>query len=82
MYFINVFSIQYSNSDFSFSEDKLKYIPMHNTHYLIIAKININSMRNTFNSFMEGIKRNADLLMLSETKLDVRFVTRKCFVES
>ena len=81
MYFRNVLSIIYSNADSNFSEDKLKYIPMHNTDHLIIAKININSMRNTFNGLLEGIKGNADLLMLSETKLDVSFVNRKFFVE-
>ena len=81
MYFRNVLSIIYSNTDSNFSEDKLKYIPMYNTDHLIIAKININSMRNTFNGLLEGIKGKVDLLMLSETKLDVSFVNRKFFVE-
>ena len=69
------------NTNYNFSKDKLNYIPMHNTDHLIIAKINIYSMRNTFNSLLEGIKRKVDLLMLSGTKLDCNFVTRKFFVE-
>ena len=50
--------------------DDLKYIRLDNLNKLVIAHLNINSIRNKFDFFVEKIKGNVDILMISETKLD------------
>ena len=50
--------------------DDLKYICLDNLNKLVIAYLNINSIRNKFDFFVEKIKGNVDILMISETKLD------------
>ena len=40
---------------------------------LIIAHLNINSIRNKFDSLSFMIENNADILLVSETKLDDSF---------
>ena len=40
---------------------------------LIIAHLNINSLRNKFEFLVDQIKGKVDLLMVSETKLDESF---------
>ena len=40
---------------------------------LIIAHLNINSIRNKFGSFSFMIENNVDILLISETKLDDSF---------
>ena len=41
---------------------------------LIIAHLNINSLRNKFEFFADQIKEKVNLLMVSETKLDESFL--------
>ena len=53
--------------------DDLKYICLDNLNKLVIVHLNINSIRNKFDFFLEKIKGNVDILMLSETKLDDSF---------
>ena len=53
--------------------DDLKYIRLDNLNKLVIAHLNINSIRNKFDFFVEKIKGNVDILMISETKLDDSF---------
>ena len=48
----------------------LKYIRRSNLNKLIFAHLNINSVRNKFESVMEDISCNVDLLMISETRTD------------
>ena len=40
---------------------------------LIIARLNINSLRNKFEFLVEFIKGKFDILMISETKVDKSF---------
>ena len=40
---------------------------------LIIAKLNINSLRNKFEFLVEFIRGKVDILMISETKIDESF---------
>ena len=47
---------------------KLKYI-----NNVIIAHLNINSVRNKFELLVDIIKNNIDILLISETKLDESF---------
>ena len=53
--------------------DDLKYIRLDNLNKLVIAHLNINSIRNKFDLLVEKIKGNVDILMMSETKLDDSF---------
>ena len=53
--------------------DDLKYIRLGNLNKLVIAHLNINSIRNKFDFLVEKIKGNVDILMISETKLDDSF---------
>ena len=53
----------------------LKAIRLKNNNKLIIAHLNINSLRNKFEFPISLIKDNIDVLMISETKLDESFPT-------
>ena len=52
----------------------LKSLRLKNVNKLIITHLNINSLRNKFESLISLIKDNIDILMISETKLDQRFL--------
>ena len=47
----------------------LKNIRMRNMNRIIIDHININSLRNKFESLQEQINGDVDILLISETKL-------------
>ena len=47
---------------------------------LIMAHLNINSIRNKFDAFSLIVKNNADILMISETKLDHSFPTAQFLI--
>ena len=51
----------------------LKHIRRCNLNKLIFANLNINSIRNKFESVVKDISSNVDLLILSETKIDDSF---------
>jgi hypothetical protein len=63
--------IENSSREADFSE--LKSIRAKNVNRLIIAHLNINSIRNKFDLLASNISGNIDILMLSETKLDESF---------
>ena len=44
-----------------------------NVNRLICAQLNINSIRNKFDSLVDIVNNNIDILMISETKLDLSF---------
>ena len=48
----------------------LQTIRKDNLNKLIFAHLNINSIRNKFDSLADIIKDNIDILMISETKVD------------
>ena len=48
-----------------------------NLNKSVFAHLNINSIRNNFEFFVEEINVNIDVLMISETKLDDSFPTGK-----
>ena len=56
-----------SNSPYA---DNLKFIRKDNLNKLIIAHLNINSIRNKFDFLVDKIKGNVDIMVISETKLD------------
>ena len=61
----------------SFLEINLKDQRLSNVDRNIVAQINVNSIRNKFDVLMTGILNKADILLISETKLDETFPTRQ-----
>ena len=57
-----------SSDDPSFST--LKSVRRKNLYRIIFAHLDINSLRNKFDAFVDQIKGNVDILIISETKLD------------
>ena len=55
----------------------LKNLRLKNVNRLICAQLNINSIRNKFDSLVNVINNNIDILMISEAKLDPSFPTGK-----
>ena len=53
----------------------LKNLRLKKVNRLICAQLNINSLRNKFESLINIINNNIDILMISETKLDLSFPT-------
>ena len=51
----------------------LKALRLKNVNKLIIAHLDINSLRNKFEFLISLMKGNIDILMISETKLDQSF---------
>ena len=51
----------------------LENIRRRNINRLIFAQLNINSLRNKFESLQHIINKNIDVLLLSETKIDSSF---------
>ena len=62
-----------SNESTSFL-NKLKTTCIANIKRLMIGNININSIENKFEILSNSIKGNLDILMISETKLDLHFL--------
>ena len=57
--------------------DSLKIIRKKNLNRIIIAEININSIRNKFEMLLSFIEDNIDILVIIETKLDKSFPTNQ-----
>ena len=55
--------------------ESLKAIWKRNLNKIAVAHWNINSLRNKFDSLIEQITWNIDILIISETKLDTSFPT-------
>ena len=53
----------------------LKNIRLKNSNRLVLAHININSLRNKFDSLLQIVNNNIDILLISETKIDSSFPT-------
>ena len=61
--------------------DTLKIIKKYNLNRLIIGQININSLRNKFDSLVAIIKPHIDILVVNETKLDSSFPAQQFAME-
>ena len=61
--------------------NKLKSLRTSNLHRIIIAQININSIRNKFKALVNGVRGNVDILMISETKIDDSFPVSQFLIE-
>ena len=60
----------------------LRTIPKDNLNKLIFTHLNINSIRNKFDSLADIIKEDIDILMISETKVDDSFPCDQFFLDS
>ena len=65
------------NTDSEFFWDKLKTLRLSNVDRIIMAQINVNSIRNKFDTLMTGIQNKVDILLIFEKKLDETFPTRQ-----
>ena len=51
----------------------LKEVRLKNLNRIVLAHLNINSLRNKFDALVEQVSGNVDVLVLSETKIDKSF---------
>ena len=51
----------------------LKEVRLKNHNRIVLAHLNLNSLRNKFDAIAEQVSGNADVLVLSETKIDESF---------
>ena len=68
------------NANLTFKE-KLSIIFKSNIGNIIDAHLNINSLRNKFDSLISQITGSIDILMISETKLDKSFSIGQFIIE-
>ena len=59
----------------------LKSLRLENINRLVIASININSLRGKFESLKTWVKSNIDIIVITETKLDESFPVQQFVVE-
>ena len=55
--------------------ENLKGIRKRNLNRIVVAHLNINSLKNKFDCLIEQVTGNINILMISETKLDSSFPT-------
>ena len=63
------------------THSSLQTIRKDNLNKLIFANLNVNSIRNKFDSLVDIIKDNIDILMISETKVDDSFPDGHFFLD-
>ena len=73
--------IRNPNLESEYFGNKLKSLRTSNLHRIIIAQININSIRNKFKALVNGVRGNVDILMISETKIDDSFPPTQFLIE-
>ena len=61
---------------------ELKHLRNENLHRFVSGHININSMKNKFESLVEYVGNNLDILKISETKIDDTFPDSQFLIES
>ena len=64
------------------SASNLSAIRKRNINRLIIGQLNKNSLRNEFESLVQQVTGNIDILMISETKLDNSFPVSQFLIDS
>ena len=74
----NELSIELSlNKVYSNPFPELKNMEAETAKNLLIAHLNVNSLRNKYVSFEELVKGNTDILLISETKFDETFPNKQ-----
>jgi exonuclease III len=62
-------------------DNTLRKIRIKNLHKIIIATLNINSIRNKFEQLKLSVMGNIDILVITETKLDETFTETAFMIE-
>ena len=62
-------------------KDTLKKLRIKNLNRVIIGQININSIRKKIELLSEAVFGNIDILMVSETKIDMAFPTSQFIIQ-
>ena len=72
----------YINRDFELPEknnlehiNEIRQIRQKNSNRLRFVQLNINAIENKFDSLVELVKENVDILLISKTKIDSSFPT-------
>ena len=73
--------IQNPNLESEYFGNKLKSLRTSNLHRIIIAQINISSIRNKFEALVSRVRSDVDILMISEAKIDDRFPPRQYLIQ-
>ena len=60
--------------------NELRQIRQKSSNRLIFAQLNINAIKNKFDSLVELVKENVDILLISETKTDSSFPTAQFLI--
>ena len=86
---MSILCSEYNYNDNNIKDDLVDIDPVkvlnniRQKHYnmLVIAQLNINSLRNKFSSLSTMIKDYVDLLLISETKTDSSFPTAQFHID-
>ena len=70
-----------TDDEYSDPLEVLKNIRQINPNRLVIAQLNINSLRNKIAPLTSMIKDNVDILLISETKIDSSFPTAQFYID-
>ena len=65
----------------NFTCKRLCEIRVRNINKVIVAELNINSIRYNFEQLVENINKNVDILLIVETKLDDSFPINQFYIE-
>ena len=69
------------NNENEFFGEKLKSLRIANLNCITTAQLNINSIRYKFDALVSSIRGNVDILMISETKIDDSYPTRRFLID-
>ena len=69
------------NNTFSDPNEFLKNIKLSNINRIVVAHLNINSLRNKFELLKLFVMNNIDILLITETKLDSSFPSQQFAIE-
>ena len=69
------------DNDFKLFKEILGALRRSNLNRIILAHLNINSIRNKFVLLKEGVRGNIDILMISETKIDDSFPATQFYID-
>ena len=69
------------SSETIFFLNKLKTTRIVNIKRLMIGHINVNSIQNKFEMLSNSIEDNLDILMISQTKFDLTFLSNQFTIE-
>ena len=69
------------NNTFSDSNEVLKNIKLSNINRIVVAHLNINSLRNKFELLKLFVMNNIDILLITESNLDSSFPSQQFAIE-